>query len=301
MAASRASASSSAWLDALTTALGPVIWGSTYIVTTELLPPDRPFTAALLRTLPAGLLLVLWCRRWPAWGDWVGWRRLTVLAALNIGVFQALLFVAAYRLPGGVAAVVGAVGPLVVMGLTWALDHRRPPALALAAGALGVLGMAALLLSPGARWDMVGVAAALVGTLCMAAGTFWSRRWRSDLPVLAFTGWQLLAGGVMLAPVAWAVDPPLPALTPTHIAGYLYLSLAGALVAYALWFRGIARLPSVAVSSLGLLSPVTAVLLGWALLGQAMTGVSLVGMLVVLASILAVQWAMSRAMPPGGR
>lgn len=301
MAASRASASSSTWLDALTTALGPVIWGSTYIVTTELLPPDRPFTAALLRTLPAGLLLVLWCRRWPAWGDWVGWRRLLVLAALNIGVFQALLFVAAYRLPGGVAAVVGAVGPLVVMGLTWALDHRRPPALALAAGAFGVLGMAALLLSPGARWDMVGVAAALVGTLCMAAGTFWSRRWRSDLPVLAFTGWQLLAGGLMLAPVAWAVDPPLPALTLTNIAGYLYLSLAGALVAYALWFRGIARLPSVAVSSLGLLSPVTAVLLGWGLLGQAMTGVSLVGMLVVLASILAVQWAMSRPVPPGGR
>ena len=301
MTSAQSTTSSAVWLDALATALGPVIWGSTYIVTTELLPPDRPFTAALLRTLPAGLLLVLWCRRWPASGDWVGWWRLMVLAALNMGVFQALLFVAAYRLPGGVAAVVGAVGPLVVMGLTWALDHRRPPALALVAGALGVLGMAALLLSPGARWDMVGVAAALVGTLCMAAGTFWSRRWRSDLPVLAFTGWQLLAGGVMLAPVAWAVDPPLPALTPTHIAGYLYLSLAGALVAYALWFRGIARLPSVAVSSLGLLSPVTAVLLGWALLGQAMTGVSLVGMLVVLASILAVQWAMSRAMPPGGR
>lgn len=282
------------WLDALTTALGPLIWGSTYIVTTELLPPDRPFTAALLRTLPAGLLLVLWCRRWPAWGDWTGWRRLLVLAALNIGVFQALLFVAAYRLPGGVAAVVGAIGPLVVMGLTWALDHRRPPAVALAAGALGVAGMAALLLSPGARWDMVGVAAALAGTLCMAAGTFWSRRWRSDLPVLAFTGWQLLAGGAMLAPVAWVADPPLPALTAANVAGYLYLSVAGALLAYALWFRGIARLPSVAVASLGLLSPVTAVLLGWALLGQAMRGVSLVGMLVVLGSILAVQWAMSR-------
>mgnify|MGYP003602309276 FL=1 len=301
MTSERSTASSSPWLDALTTAIGPVIWGSTYIVTTELLPPDRPFTAALLRTLPAGLLLVLWCRRGPAWGDGVGWLRLLVLAALNIGAFQALLFVAAYRLPGGVAAVVGAVGPLVVMGLTWTLDHRRPPALALVAGVLGVMGMAALLLSPGARWDMVGVAAALVGTLCMAAGTFWSRRWRSDLPVLAFTGWQLLAGGVMLAPVAWAVDPPLPALTATHIAGYLYLSLAGALVAYALWFRGIARLPSVAVSSLGLLSPVTAVLLGWVLLGQAMTGVSLVGMLVVLASILAVQWAMSRAVLPAVR
>ena len=115
-------------------------------------------------------------------------------------MFQALLFVAAYRLPGGVAAVVGAIGPLVVMGLAWAPDHRRPPALALAAGAAGVLGMAALLLSSGARWDMVGVAAALAGTLCMAAGTFWSRRWRPDLPVLAFTGWQLLAGGWRYSP-----------------------------------------------------------------------------------------------------
>ena len=56
-----------------------------------------------------------------------------------------------------------------------------------------------------------------------------------------------------------------------------------------------------AVSSLGLLSPVTAVLLGWALLGQAMTGVSLVGMLVVLASILLVQCALSLALPPRGR
>ncbi len=281
-------------LNALTTAVAPVIWGSTYLVTTELLPPDRPFTAALLRTLPAGLLLVLWCRRSPAWGDWLGWWRLLVLSALNIGVFQALLFVAAYRLPGGVAAVVGAVGPLVVMGLVWGMDHRRPPGMALAAGALGVLGMAVLLLSPGAHWDWVGVAAALVGTVCMAAGTFWSRRWRSDLPVLAFTGWQLLAGGIMLAPVAWLTDPPLPALTAAQVAGYVYLSLAGALLAYALWFRGIARLPSVAVSSLGLLSPVTAVLLGWAWLGQAMTGVALAGMLVVLGSILAVQWAMSR-------
>ena len=75
----------------------------------------------------------------------------------------------------------------------------------------------------------------------------------------------------------------------------------GARQGWLLWCRGIARLPSVAVSSLGLLSPVTAVLLGWVLLGQAMTGVSLVGMLVVLASILAVQWAMSRAGLPAAR
>ncbi|WP_439858811.1 EamA family transporter [Pseudomonas sp. MBLB4136] len=282
------------WVDVLITALAPAIWGSTYIVTTELLPPDRPFTAALLRTLPAGLLLVLYSRHWPGRATWP---RLAVLAALNIGFFQALLFVAAYRLPGGLAAVVGALQPLLVMGLVWSLDGRRPANLALGAGALGVAGMAALLLSPGAAWDSLGIAAAFVGTACMATGTYLARRWRPEVPLLAFTGWQLLLGGLLLAPVAWSLDPPLPSLSLSQWLAYAYLSLFGALLAYALWFRGIARLTPVAVSSLGLLSPLTAVVLGWALLGQSMTGLSLLGLVAVLGSILAVQWASAAPVP----
>lgn len=284
--ASQQSSGADAWL----TALAPAIWGSTYIVTTELLPPDRPFTAALIRSLPAGLLLVLYARRLPARGDW---GRLLVLAALNLGFFQAMLFIAAYRLPGGLAAVIGAIQPLLVIGMSWAVDRRRPPSLAIGAGVTGVLGMAALLLSPGAVWDPVGVAAALAGAISMAAGTYLARRWQTGMPVLALTGWQLLIAGLMLLPLAWSVDAPLPALGMGQVLGYAYLSLAGALLAYALWFRGIARLSPVAVSSLGLLSPLTAVLLGWLLLDQAMGGLSLLGLLVVLGSVLAMQLAMS--------
>lgn len=282
-----------AWSDVFLTALAPLIWGSTYIVTTELLPPDRPFTAALLRVLPAGLLLTLFSRRLPARADW--WR-LAALSALNIGFFQALLFVAAYRLPGGLAAVVGAIQPLLVMALAWALDRRRPARAAVWASVAGIAGMAALLLAPGASWDPVGIAAALAGTACMAAGTFLARRWQPAVPVLAFTGWQLLAGGVMLAPLAWAIDPPLPPLSAVHLLGYAYLSLFGALLSYALWFRGVAKLAPVALSSLGLLSPLTAVALGWALLGQSLDGMALLGMVVVVGSILAVQRASNAAL-----
>lgn len=282
------SASRSTWLDVLITALAPAIWGSTYIVTTEILPPDRPFTAALLRALPAGLLLVLYSRYLPRSSEWP---RLLVLAVLNIGFFQALLFVAAYRLPGGLAAVVGAIQPLLMMGLVWSMDQQRPASVAVAASVVGIAGMAALLLAPGASWDPIGIAAAFVGTACMASGTYLTRRWRPTVPLLAFTGWQLLIGGLFLLPVAWLIDPPLPQLSPLQWLGYAYLSLFGALLAYVLWFRGIARLAPVAVSSLGLLSPLVAVLLGWALLGQSITGVALLGLIAVLGSILAVQWA----------
>lgn len=285
------SSSTSVWRDIVLTALAPLIWGSTYIVTSELLPPNRPFTAALIRVLPAGLLLLLWMRRVPLRRDW---GRLVLLSALNIGVFQALLFVAAYRLPGGLAAVVGAIQPLLVMALAWGVDGRRPARLALVASVLGVVGMAVLLLSPRTVWEPVGIAAALGGAACMALGTYltrrWQPRWHDRLPVLALTGWQLLLGGLMLAPVAWTFDAPLPALSLQQVLAYAYLCLGGALLAYALWFRGITRLSPVAVSSLGLLSPSMAVLLGWALLGQAISGWSLLGLLMVLASVLAVQW-----------
>lgn len=279
------------WRDALLTACAPVIWGSTYIVTSEFLPPDRPFTAALIRAMPAGLLLLLITRQFPQKGLW---RRLVVLSALNIGVFQALLFVAAYRLPGGLAAVLGAMQPLMVMFLAWAVDRRAPGVAAVCFAAAGVFGMAVLLLSAQTAFEPIGMAAALLGAASMATGIWLTRRWQIEMPVLSMTGWQLVLGGLMLAPFAWMVDAPLPTLTPVQWTAYAYLSGAGALVAYVLWFRGVARLPTVAVASLGLLSPLAAVVLGWVFLAQSLSGASLLGLLVVLASVFGVQWTSSR-------
>lgn len=173
-------------------------------------------------------------------------------------------------------------------------EQRRPLATTVWAALAGVVGMGVLLLSPGTVFEPVGIVAALAGAASMATGTYLTRRWRLEMPVLALTGWQLLLGGLMLAPVAWLADAPLPALTISQTLGYLYLSIAGALLAYALWFRGIGRLAPVAVSSLGLLSPLTAVVLGWVLLDQAIKGFAFVGLVTVFASILAVQWTASR-------
>jgi len=270
----------------LLTSLAPAIWGSTYIVATEFLPPDRPFTAALIRVLPAGILLLLLTRRLPAFRE-TG--RLVIISALNIGLFQSLLFVAAERLPGGLAAVLGAVQPLLVMGLNCAIDRRAPAKVTLWAALAGVAGMTVLLISPKTVFDPVGIAAALLGAGSMASGVWLTRRWQINLPVMALTGWQLILGGIMLAPAAWLIDTPLPVLTSSQYAAYTWLSMAGAFIAYGLWFRGITRLPGVAVASLGLLSPLVAVLLGWIILSQAFSGTAFCGLIIVLASVLIVQ------------
>lgn len=244
-------------LDLLLTALAPAIWGTTYIVTSQLLPPDRPFIAALLRVLPAGIALLIWSRRFPQRGEWA---KLIVTGILNIGAFQALLFIAAYRLPGGLAAVIGAIQPLLVMLLAWCVDRQRSPWLAVFSAIAGILGMAMLLLSPHTVLDPLGIGAAFLGAISMAL----------------------------------IVDPPLHQITVLQAAGYLWLCLAGAMLAYGLWFRGIGRLSPVAVSAMSLLSPVTAVVLGWIFLGQKIQGMALVGLIVVLASVLSIQRALAR-------
>src|SRR5712691_3857970 len=96
------------WLmrDVLLTALAPTVWGTTYFVTTQFLPPNRPLFVGLTRALTIGLLILAWFRKLPK-GVWY-WRVL-VLGALNIGLFFALLFTAAYRLPGGVVASANAI------------------------------------------------------------------------------------------------------------------------------------------------------------------------------------------------
>lgn len=278
-------------VDLLLTALAPAIWGTTYIVTSQFLPPDRPFIAALLRVLPAGIALLLWSRQFPQCGEW--WK-LIITGILNIGAFQALLFIAAYRLPGGLAAVIGAIQPLLVMLLAWCVDRQRSPWLAVVSACAGIIGMAMLLLSPRTVLDSLGIGAAFLGAVSMALGTWLSRRWALSLPVVAMTGWQLLIGGIVLLPIALLVDPPLHNITPLQVAGYVWLCVAGAMLAYGLWFRGISRLSPVAVSAMSLLSPVTAVLLGWIFLGQKIEGMALAGLIVVLASVLSIQRALAK-------
>ncbi len=276
------------------TALAPAIWGSTYIVTTQLLPPGAPLTVAMLRALPAGLLLALLVRQLPT-GAW--WWKSLVLGALNFSLFWAFLFVSAYRLPGGVAATVGAVQPLIVIGLSRLVMGTPVRPLAIVAGIAGLCGVALLVLRPGAALDPLGVAAGLGGALSMAFGTVLSRHWKPDVSPLTFTAWQLTAGGLMLAPAAFLLEPGLPVLTAQNYAGFLYLGLIGAAFTYILWFRGLARIGPQAASALGFLSPLVAVLLGWSLLGQALDAVQMVGVIVVLVSV----WASQRIAVAAGR
>jgi probable blue pigment (indigoidine) exporter len=280
--------------DLVLTGLAPIIWGTVYLVTTKLLPAGHPLMDSLLRALPAGLLMLAWGRDLPS-GVWP--LRVVVLGGLNFSLFWWLMFVAAYRLPGGVAAVLISTQPLAVLLLSAALLGAPLRLAAVGAALGGVVGVALLVLHPDAKLDPVGVAAGLGGALAMALGTVLAKRWEPPVSALTFTAWQLVAGGVLLLPPALLSEPRLPPLTLANWVGFVWLGLFGAAVSYVLWFRGVARLGPSTASPLVLLSPVTAVLLGWMVVGETFTLLQLVGIVLVLASV----WRSHRVSPSSGR
>jgi len=269
-------------------ALPPLVWGSTYLVTTGWLPPDRPLTAAVLRILPVGLVMVLLTRYVPARRDWL---RLLVVSALCMSLLHWPLFVSAYRLPGGLAALLICTQPLLVVGFGWLLFRQRTALQTLSGVVLGLVGVALVLVSPSRLvWDGIGVLAATVAALSMALGTLLVKRWQMPIPLLAFTGWQLLLGGLLLFPLMLWYEGLPPPLSSSELSGYLYLAVLGTALPYLLWFRALRGLDPVFISILLLLSPVSALALGYWFLGQSLTGWQWLGAGCVFAGIVLSQW-----------
>lgn len=275
------------------TALAPAVWGTTYVVTTELLPQGHPLFAGLLRALPAGLVALAVTRTLPR-GAW--WGKAAVLGVLNIGLFFPLLFVAAERLPGGVAATLAAASPLMVAVLAVTVLHESPSVRRFVWGAVGAVGVGLVVIRPNAGFDAVGVVAGLAGAATMALGVTLTKRWGRPAGVgpTAFAGWQLAAGGLFLLPLTFLAEGAPPAVDLSAVLGYLWLGLVGGLITFVLWFRGITTLPVTSVAVLGLLSPLVAAVLGAAVLGQTLGPVQLVGFGLSLAAIVAGQLPPSR-------
>jgi probable blue pigment (indigoidine) exporter len=252
------SVENTSWRAALLTAFAPAAWGTTYLVTERLLPPDRPLLSATLRALPTGLVLLAATRRLPH-GDW--WWRSLLLGLCN----------------------------LAVMAIAALLIGERAGVVRLVAAAVGIVGVALLVLrSPGAL-DTLGLVAAFGSVVVSALGFVLIKRWTPPVDMLTLISWQLVAGGLALLPVTLLVEGPPPHLDAPAVGGYLWLMTAGTGVAYWCWFTGLRAMPAGAVSLIGLVNPVVGTVLGVAVAGEAFGWVQAVGMALVLGGVVAGQ------------
>ncbi|GAA4535803.1 DMT family transporter [Nonomuraea ferruginea] len=299
------------------TAIAPVAWGATYYVTQQFLPADHPMYGAAIRALPAGLLLLLVRRRLPR-GSW--WWKSAVLGTLNMGAFFALVYLAAQTLPTSVASTIMATSPMVMMLFAWAALSERPRVAHLAGACVGIAGVGLMLLEDMGAAGLTGILASVSAMTMSSLGYVLAKRWSGDVDVFSLTSWQLIAGGAALVPVAVAVEGAPPSLDGPALLGFGYVTVIATALAFAAWFAGLRHLSAGTVGLIGLLNPVTGVLLGTVLAGETLTGRQVFGLVLVFLGILLGQpiaarltrrppdrkpadhapWRVAEKEPPGG-
>ncbi len=200
----------------LLTAIAPAAWGTTYIVTEKFLPPDRPLFAALIRALPIGLAFLAWRRTLPK-GSW--WWKALVLGVCNIALFFPLIFLSAYHLPGGLASMIQAISPLVIMGMAWLIIGERATVLRVVAALVGLAGVILLVLQSPDGVTLLGLAGGFGSVLLSAVGFVLIKRWNPPVDMITLVSWQLVAGGLLLLPVALLIEGAPPAIDLAAAAG----------------------------------------------------------------------------------
>ncbi|MBF6170968.1 EamA family transporter [Nocardia blacklockiae] len=278
----------------LSAAVGPCLFGTAFLATAYL--PGTPVWNAVYRVLPAGALLLALR---PALPRGVWWWRSMLLGALNFGGFFALQALAAHRLPGAVVATVSAAQCLVVPVLLILLGQRVgsrdfwvPP--------IGLAGVALLVFEGEAAFDALGVGASAGLALLSATGMVLTRRWGAPPGVhpLGATAWQMIAGGLLLLPIAALIDGAPPRLSLGQLSATIWLSAGATALAFALFFGGLYRgVPATTASRLMLLGPVVATTLGWTLAHESLRPAQLAGIFLVLAAQLV---GLARPAEPAG-
>lgn len=271
------------------------VWGSTYLgirVAVQTLPP---FLMAGSRYIVAGALLfaILWFvqgpRRAPITRSDLREALLTGFLLLVVG--NGLLCLAEVHLESGTAALLVATTPMwmILIDAVLARSLQWSSVVGILLGSFGVL---ALFGAPSAHASLSFAVLVLIGSAGWAAGSVYARRTSTDRPNALLPAMEMLAGGVMLTAIGVGRGEPA-ALHLAHVpvsalAGWLWLVIAGAMIAYTAYGYAVRTLPTRVVSTYAYVNPIVAVILGALILKETLTWNVLIGGTAIVLSVVTI-------------
>jgi drug/metabolite transporter (DMT)-like permease len=286
------------------------IWGSTYLFMRFAVETLPPVAVAGVRYFMAGLVLFAiasWRRTpEPAKVPWQGHAIVgTLLTAGNGSVALAV-----QRIPSGVAALLVALTPCLMVLLEWWWRGGSRPSLGVTAGlVLGIAGMA-VLVGPSAlggdRIDPVGAAIVLFGSAAWAVGSVYSRTLPRFQSAVRTSAIQMLAGGLVVSLIALVVGDfgriDLAAASFKSVASFLYLILIGSLIGYSSYMYLLGVTSAARASTYAFVNPVVAVFLGAVFANEPVTArVLAAGAIIVVAVALITLYGGERGIDPKRR
>jgi drug/metabolite transporter (DMT)-like permease len=274
-----------------------VIWGSTYLAIRIAIETLPPFFMAGARFLTAGAVLYVWSLvRAAERPTGEQWRAAVIIGGLLMLGGNGLLVWSEQLIASSVAALLVAIVPVWMVLLNWLWRKaERPHARTIMGLALGFAGSFLLVgpdsLGGGDPVHPLGAAAVMLGCVCWATGSIYSKGAPLPAPLLA-TGMQMLAGGGLLI-AAGLVTGEVARFDPAGISlrsllGFAYLIVFGAIIGFTAYSWLLREVHPARVATYAYVNPVVAVILGCAFAGEPFTARMAVAALVIISGVLLV-------------
>jgi drug/metabolite transporter (DMT)-like permease len=270
-----------------------LVWSSTYLAIRVAVRPGAgfpPFALAALRCLIAFPVLLLWARaRGLRIRPTLPELRLLAISGVLLWTFgNAFVVVAEQRIDSALAAILIASTPIWVALLESLVDRKIPPKLLLASLLVGFLGTGLVgypTLRGGVRADALAVALALFASLAWGAGSLLQRRRPIALDAMVSAAYQMLFGGLGVLAMSLGFGEPLPTPNLSAWLAFAFLLVFGSLISFTSFLKALHLLPTRLVFTYAYVNPVIATFLGWAILGETISGTSLLGAGLVLVGV----------------
>lgn len=268
-----------------------LIWGSTYLAIKYALISFPPFFQMGTRFLAAGVLLLGWMAwRGAALPTRRQWLHALVIGSLMLGGGMGGTAVAETTVGSGLVVAFIAVLPLMI-ALVNLLFGVKPRVLEAAGIAVGLVGVLLLTQGQGFQASPGGLLAICIACGAWSVGSVLSQRSLPLAPGAMGFASEMLCGGAVLMALSWATGeaPQWPPATAASVA-WLYLVVAGSLIAFNAYMVLLAKAPAGLASSYAFVNPVIAMLLGVLIAGEQVTGFEWAAVSVVLAGVVLLMW-----------
>jgi drug/metabolite transporter (DMT)-like permease len=269
-----------------------VLWGGSFFFNGVVLRELPPLTLVLLRVVLAAIILLplLWVYRIRFPRTFAAWWPYFAIAFLNNVLPFSLIVMGQTYIPSGLASILNATTPLFTVLVMAAAGDEKLQMRRIAGVVTGLIGV--IILEGQDLGFKTSQSAGIL--LCLAAAfsyglsALYARRKLSDSPPLATATFQLLASSLMMAVVAAWVERPWQLAMPGATTWLAMLGPAGlsTALAYIVFFQVLRRSGSTNVMLVTLLIPVTAILLGYLVLGESISSREIIGALVIASALL---------------
>jgi drug/metabolite transporter (DMT)-like permease len=271
-----------------------IIWGTTYLAISFAIHSTPPFISGVARFALAGVVMYAWLRarnRHPFAG--INVPMMALSGVLLSGVGNGFVLWAQQGIPSGIAALFVAAVPVLVLIFDWAFFSKRAPTkqalLGIAVAIAGVVTIVMHTRTLSGNAHPLYVLAMFVATTGWSLGTLLQKRWANAGTVLSFTCGQMLFGAAFqllmsIVTGEWLRFDPA-AISLQGVIAILYLVVFGSIVGLNCYLWLLTRVPAPKVATYALVNPVVALILGAAVLGEAVTPLAIVAALLVLVGV----------------